>query len=79
MKVHVTTPYETELEKPIEKSSGYFLHQHSFGDSVTIQQNGQMFTLVWDNDKNALRIISDKNLTIIPSSTNGILIQDGGK
>lgn len=76
MKVSVYNPYEVELEKPTKTRSDEYRHEHLLTSNVIIQIDGQMFNITWDEQRNALRIIGDKLLTIKPSSANGILIQD---
>lgn len=48
-------------------------------DKATFEMNEQTVTIYWDNDRNAFKILTDGKMSVFPSSSNGILIQDGGK
>lgn len=80
MKIEVVNPYENELEKPLPlalENDGY-LHTLHHVERLRIQHEGQHFHVVWDNERNALKIIDTSNngkLCVFPSSSNAILIQ----
>jgi hypothetical protein len=78
MKIEVVNPYDHVLEYPFPLDCIEHKQTLNYVERLVIQHEKQQFYLVWDDNRNALRIIDESNngtLCVFPSTANGILIQ----
>lgn len=78
MKIEVVNPNDHVLEYPFPLDCIEHKQTLNYAERLTIQHEEQQFYLVWDEKRNALKIMdtsNNGNLCVFPSSNNGILIQ----
>lgn len=63
-----------ELHEQVEPD---YLHTIKYGERLTIQQNGQIFYISWDENRNCLSIYTtDNTLAIFAFNKNHLLLKE---
>ena len=62
-----------ELKEQVETD---YLHTIKYSDRLTIQHNGQLFYLTWDENRNSLEIRTDSTLAMFTTHKNTLLLKE---
>ena len=77
MKINVHSPLKSEevieLTQQVETD---YLHTITYSDRLTIQHNGQLFYLTWDENRNSLEIRTDNTLAMFTTRKNTLLLKE---
>ena len=78
MKIEVVNPNGHVLEYPFPLDCIEHKQTLNYVERLVIQHKEQQFYIVWDDNRNALKIIDESNngaLCVFPSTANGIFVK----